>query len=173
MAIFNVIEIMDEVVNPIDVVSVQGSVRLDDGALVKPTGLVSGERDLYAVDVPADVTKDEVLILAPADVYQMDNGMRIPITDPTQIDYPANRPLRAYKAREGRRFKINTSAITGTPVAGQYVVPVNSSFGMATAADLTGATKVAFVVEETGSTCNIFVGAGLVPATILRVVKGI
>lgn len=174
MATFNVIEVMNETNRAEDVISVKYSIgRIDDGALVKPTSLVSGERDLYTAIAPTDVTKDEVVIVAPADVYQLDNGMRIPVTDPTQIDYPANRPLRAYKLKEGKRFKINTSAITGTPVVDQFVVPVNAGTTMAVAADLTGATKIAFVVEETGATCNIFVGATTVPATILRVVKGI
>lgn len=171
---FNVVEVMNETNRMEDVISITYATgRIQAGSLLKPTDLVAGERDMYTAIAPVDVTKDEVVILAPADVYQMDNGMRIPITDPTQIDYPANFPLRAYKLKEGKRFKINTSAITGTPVVDQFVVPINAGLGMAAAADLTGGTKIAFVVEETGTTCNIFVGASAVPATIIRVVKGI
>jgi len=174
MTTFNVIEVMNETNRTEDVVSIKYSAgRIDDASLVKLTDLVAGERDLYTAIAPVDVTKDEVVIVAPADVYQMDNGMRIPITDPTMIDYPANRPLRAYRLSHGKRFKVSNTAITGVPVQGQFVVPVNAGVGMAIATDLTGATKVAFVVEETGSTCNIFVGASAIPATILRVVTSV
>lgn len=174
MATSNVIEVMDEYVDPSDIISVKhATVRLDDANVVALNGLVTGERDLYNAVAPSAVTTDEVVIIAPADVYQLSNGMRIPITDPTQVDYPIGRPLRAYKLRENRRFKVSNTAISGTPVAGQYAIPANGSYGLAAASDLTGGTKIAFIVEETGSTCNIFVGSKVVPATIIRVVKGV
>ena len=80
--------------------------------------------------------------------------------------------MRAYRPRAGMRFKFATAGITGTPVKGQYLVAQNADFDLAASASV-GSGKVVFEVEETGSTCNIFVGKTLVPATIARVKVGL
>lgn len=170
----NIVEFMNEAVFDADVLSVQhASTVLDDGYAGEITGLVSGERDLYLIAAPDAVTTDEVVMVVGAEVYIDANGMRTPIHNKASFTYIAGRPVRAYRLRAGMRFKINTSAISGTPVAGQYVIPANGTFTMAAAADLTGGTRIAFIVEETGSSCNIFTGKTAVPATIIRVFKGV
>jgi len=168
----NIVEIMGEIIDDGEVLSVQhATLALDDGYVGELTGLVSGERDLYTIATADAVTTDEVVMVVGAEVYIDANGFRSPLHNKASFTYIATRPVRAYRMRVGRRVKINTSGITGTPVAGQYVIPVNGTFVLAAAADLTGATRLAFVVEETGATCNIFTGKTAVPATILRVVK--
>jgi hypothetical protein len=169
----NIIEFMNESVLDTDVLSVQlvAATPLDDGYVGKLNGLVTGERDLYNILPPAAVTTDNLVIICGAENYIDSLGYRNPIHDKTKWTYAGDRPVRAYRPRVGMRFKINTSAISGTPVAGQYLIPANSTFQLAAAADLSGNTKLAFEVEETGSTCNIFVGKTNVAATIMRVIK--
>ena len=168
----NIVEIMGEIVNDYEVLSVQhASTALDDGFVGELTGLVSGERDLWTIAAANAVTTDEVVMVVGAEVYIDANGFRSPLHNKASFTYIAGRPVRAYRLPVGRRVKINTSAISGTPVAEQYVIPANGTFVLAAAADLTGGTRLAFVVEETGATCNIFTGKTAVPATILRVVK--
>jgi hypothetical protein len=170
----NIIEFMNESVLDTDVVSVQtgyAATPLDDGYVGKLSGLVSGERDLYTFATPTTVTTDELLIIVGAENYIDANGFRTPIHDKTKWTYAGDRPVRSYRPRVGMRFKINTSAISGTPVKDQFIIPANSTFQLVAAADLSGNTKLAFVVEETGVTSNIFVGKTLIPATIIRVVK--
>ena len=170
----NICEFMNEAVFDADVTSVQhDTLALDDGYVGNITGLVSGERDLYSITTPATATlgSAEALMVIGAEVYIDANGFRSPLHNKASFTYIAGRPVRAYRMRVGMRVKINTSAISGTPVAGQYAIPANGTFVLAAAADLTGATRLAFIVEETGTTCNIFTGKTAVPATILRVVK--
>lgn len=170
----NIVEFMNEAVFDADVLSVQhATVALDDGNLGELTGLVSGERDLYTIATPDAVTTDEVVMVVGAEVYVDTNGVRVPIHNKANFTYVATRPVRAYRLRAGMRFKINTSAISGTPVVGQYVIPANGTFQPTAAADLTGNTRVAFIVEETGASCNIFTGKTAIPATIIRVIKGV
>jgi len=172
---YNIVEFMNEASFDADVTSVQNaSTALDDGYVGKLTGLVSGERDLYLIAVPADVTTEEVVMVVGAEVYVDANGMRIPLHNKASFTYVATRPVRAYRLRTGMRFKVNTAGISGSPVVGQYVIPANGTFTYAAAADLSGGTRIAFVVEETGTaTCNIFTGKTMVDATIIRVVKGV
>ena len=169
----NIVEFMNEAVFDADVLSVQSATPLDDGYVGILDGLESGERDLYTIVPANDVTTDEVVMVVGAEVYIDANGMRVPLHNKASFTYVADRPIRAYRLRTGMRFKISNTAITGTPVLDQFIVPQNSAFGLAIAATLAGGTRVAFVVEETGATVNIFTGKTLVPATIVRVVKGV
>ena len=171
---YNIVEFMNEAIFDADVLSVQhDSVALDDGYLCNLSGLVSGERDLYSVATPLTATlgSAEAVMVVGAEVYIDALGFRTPVHNKTSFTYIAGRPVRVYRMRVGMRFKINTSAISGTPVVGQYVIPANATYQPAVAADLSGGTRLAFIVEETGSTCNIFTGKTAVPATILRVIK--
>lgn len=169
----NIVELMNEIVFDADVLSVQtgyAATPLDDGYVVKISGLVTGERDLYTVIKPADITADDMAIVVGAEVYVDANGMRIPLHDKTKFTYAGDRPVRAYRPRTGMRFKIANTAISGTPVAGQYVVAQDANFGLAASSSV-GSGKIVFVVEETGA--SIFVGKTLVAATIVRCIKGL
>lgn len=168
----NICEFMNEAIFDADVLSVQhASTALDDGYVGELTGLVSGERDLYAIATATAVTTNEVVMVVGAEVHIDAFGFRTPVHNKATFTYIAGMPVRAYRMRVGMRFKINTSAISGTPVVGQYVIPANGTFTLASAATLAGGTRLAFVVEETGSTCNIFTGKTAIPATIIRVIK--
>lgn len=153
------------------IVSVKNTVdRMENGNLVTANTLVANERELYtAGKVTSVITDIPVMVIAP-DGYEMDNGMRLPIYDPRNVSYPKNKPLRAYRLKKDMQFLIQTSAITGTPVEGQFIVGTNNAYTMsATATAPTSAShKVAFVVERTG----IFesVGTELVPVIQMRVV---
>lgn len=171
----NIVEFLNEVVFDADVLSVQSgyaATPLDDGYMCKLSALVTGERDLYTVVPVADITVDDMVMVVGAEVYVDGNGIRIPLHNKASFTYAGDRPVRAYRPRTGMRFKISNTAISGTPVAGQYLVAQNSSFGLA-ASSSAGTGKVIFEVEETGSTVNIFTGKTLVPATIVRVKKGL
>jgi hypothetical protein len=169
----NIIEIMNELNVDTDVLSVQlvAATPLDDGYVGKLSALVTNERDLYTIAVPGAVTTDELVIIAGDEVYLDALGLRSPIHDKTQYTYPGDRPVRAIRPKPGMRFKINTAAISGTPVVNQFVIAQNSSFQLVAAANLSGGTRLAFVVDETGSGCAISTGKSFVAATILRVIK--
>lgn len=171
----NIIEFMNEAVFDADVTSVQtgfAATPLDDGYVCKLSALVTNERDLYTVVAPVDITVDDVVFVVGAETYIDANGFRVPIHDKTQWTYAGDRPVRAYRPRQGMRFKIANTAISGTAVVGQYIVEQIGNFGLLASTTI-GTGKVVLEVEETGSTCNIFVGKTLVPATIARVKIGL
>jgi hypothetical protein len=165
----NVIEIMNEIVNDTDVLSVKSSSDvLDDGYVGKLSGLVNGEMDLY--NFAKGQATDPLVIIAGADVYTDSYGNRVGYKDPRKITYPANRPVRAYRPRVGMRFKINTDAISGTPVKGQYVIPQDNNYQLVAATDLTSHTSgLALEVED--AEAKIMIGKTLVDATVLRVIR--
>lgn len=171
----NIIEFLNETNYDADVISVQSgyaATPLDDGYMCKLSALVTGERDLYTVVKPVDITVDDLVMVIGAETYIDANGFRVPIHDKTKWTYAGDRPVRAYRPRTGMRFKIANTAISGTPVKGEFVVAQDADFGLA-AANAVGNGRVVFEVEETGATCNIFVGKSLVAATIVRVKKGL
>lgn len=147
--------------------SVQSSVEMPNGSLVSITGVVSGQPEVYTVDVATDVTKQEVLLVHSPEIIEV-NGLRVDLTDPTLFVNAVNRPARAFHLKVGDDFTITDDGITGTTVQNQFVVPVNGEFKPAAAADLSGNTVVAFqVIQKT----TISVGSARKPATKLLVIK--
>jgi len=168
----NIVEMMNEVVFDANVLSVQtgsSATPLDDGYVVKLSGLASGERDLYTVIKPVDITADDMAIVVGAEVYVDSNGIRVPITNKANFTYAGDRPIRAYRLAKGMRLKISNTAISGTAVKDQYLVAQDADFALAASASV-GSGKIVLVVEETGTDTNIFTGKTLVPATIARVI---
>lgn len=171
----NIVEFMNEAVFDADVVSVQSgyaATPLDDGYMCKLSALATNERDLYTVVKPADITADDMVIVVGAEDYIDSNGYRIPMHNKTDWTYAGDRPVRAYRPRVGMRFKIANTAITGTPVEQEYLVCTNDTWVLTASASV-GSGKVVFEVEDTGTSCNIFVGKSLVAATIVRVKVGL
>ena len=169
----NIVNLYNEVVFDADVVSVQtgyAATPLDDGYVCKLAGLVTGERDLYTVTAPADITADDVVIVVGAEVYIDADGFRVPKHNKTKWTYAGDRPVRAYRPRTGMRFLISNTAISGTAVKDQYIVTQDSDFGLAASATA-GSGRVVFQVEEVN--VSIPVGKTLVSGAIARVIKGL
>ncbi len=166
----NIVELMNEVVNDTDVLSVQSeSDVLDDGYVGVLNGLVNGEMDLYNFAKPTDGKDAGIVIIVGADVYTDAYGSRVGYKAPRKVTYPAGKPVRAYRHRVGMRFKINKDAVSGTMVKGKYVVPQAADYQLVAADDLSNETLLAFEVESLDA--HIFVGKTAVEAAVLRVIS--
>lgn len=170
----NYVQMLNEIVFDGDVLSVQASssaTPLDDGYMCKLSALVTNERDLYTVVVPADITVDDMVIIVGAETYIDSNGYRVPIHDKTAWTYAGDRPVRAYRPRAGMRFIISNTAISGTPVEGEFIIAQNASYTLAASASA-GSGLVVFQVEET-SVSMPGPGKNLTTGTLVRVKKGL
>ncbi len=146
------------------------STALDDGFVGILGALATGEDRLRSLDQAADVTAEEVvMVLGMKDFLEDSSGMRNDaVTDPTSIIYPAGKPLRAYRLKIGDRYVLSNTAINGTAVADEYLVPANAAWLVVPAANLTGATKVAFKVLKVNE--KLYKGNSEVAATLVEVV---
>lgn len=156
----NVVERLTRENDQRNVLSVyNGSEVLDDGYVGVIGAHAAGEDILSAIGKASDVTAEEVVMVLGIKAYLEDTyGNRVPMTDPTLITYPIDKPTRAYRLKIGDRFNVANTAINGTAVKDQFLVPANAAWLMVPAANLTGATKVAFRVVKTngddGQTIN-------------------
>lgn len=108
---------------------------LQNGALVALGELLDGERELFAVAVPA---VDEELLLVAAPEVKYDETL-------DQLDYQteAGVPVRAYHLKKGDMFQVEQSLFASTPAKGD-VVTGNATHGYAVA---TGTEVTTFKVE--------------------------
>lgn len=148
--------------------SVQNTVDMPNGSLVAITGIVSGQKSVYAVAAATDVTTQEVLLVKSPEIIEV-NGLRVDLTDPTQFTNPANRPATAFHLKVGDTYTMTDDAFTGTSTVGQYIIPANGALAPAAAANLTGNTIVALQVIEKPT---ISVGSTRKNATRVLVIKG-
>lgn len=127
--------------------SVQAHADLDNGNIVAITGLVTGENDLYVSAAPSDVTAD--------DMYIVDSVKRTLINGKWSLDFvadvrefyiPEDYSARVRKLMVGDTCYISAAGFSSAPTVGQYAVPANAALTLAPAADLTGATLIAFKV---------------------------
>lgn len=133
---------------------------LENGRVVVLNGLADGEREVYNVTTPTDVTTQEVLLHATPEVLY-EAGKTI-----GDFELAAGKIGRAFHLTVGDVFTITNDGIDGTPVVGQYLVPQNNSFKLAVAADLTGGTRFAAEIIELTT-----LGYDNNSATVVRVVK--
>jgi hypothetical protein len=145
----------------------QYTAALSNGSMITLGALVSGQNGVFNAATPTSVTTQEVLIVISPEIIDV-NGYRIDVTDPTLFTNAANTPFTAYHLKVGDTLTITDDGITGTTVLQQYVVPANGASKPAVAADLTGATLLAFQVIEKPT---ISVGQVRKAATRLLVVK--
>jgi len=153
------------------VVSVQNTIAMDNGSQVVLGAPVTGSLGLYSVSAPTDVTKQvPYMVLSQVVPKLVVNGVeyRINITDPQLFTNVANFPALAVKLGVGDEFTVTTPGFASAPTVGQYAVPANGALTLAPAADLTGATLVAYLVVCTES---VSVASGFVNGFRLRVVR--
>lgn len=145
----------------------QYATALPNGSMVILGALISGQNGVFTAATPTSVTTQEVLLVRSPEIIEI-NGYRIDVTDPTLFTNPANVPFTVYHLKVGDTLTITDDGITGTTVLNQYVIPANGTTTPAVAADLSGATLLAFQVIEKPT---ISVGQVRKAATRLLVVK--
>ncbi|HZJ99524.1 MAG TPA: hypothetical protein VFC79_05940 [Tissierellaceae bacterium] len=140
---------------------------IENGALVKLDGLVSGEIDLYNAKPIAAIT----------DVAYIVDGVELIADESTtkgldDFENPANVAFRVRKPQVGDRFSISESMITAlsTTVVVDNIAEIPATGNkLAEVAKLTGATATATLV------CNIVdrwtFGTRVIPMVRLEVVK--
>jgi len=125
--------------------SVQATFDVPNGSFLSITGLLSGQNDTYVASTPLDVTTQEVLLIKTPEIIEI-NGLRLDLTDITNFFNPAGKPAHAIHVKVGDDITITSDGFTGSPTAGQYAVPANGVATLASAANLSGGTVVAFQV---------------------------
>lgn len=149
--------------------SVQNTEDMQNGSHVVLGSKLAGNLDTYAVTAPTDVTKEQVLVVDSPVIIEI-NGLRINMEDPTLFVAPKDRPCRARALAVNDTLTISEDGFSGALTKGQYAVPKNGAYKLDPAADLTGATTLAYLVEDTA---KISVGSGTINAYRLRVVKSL
>lgn len=136
-----------------EIIYVKSTDKLEAGQIVVATTLstVSDEGDVYVATTPVANTDGDLAIVVGEEFYEDEYGNRIGITDPTKIDYPAGKPVRAIKPNLGRKFAISDTAITGTAVVGEYLIPTAGTKGWTASATIPASVKFAMLVEFKGS----------------------
>lgn len=127
-------------------ISVQNTVDMDNGAHVVIGAAVTGNPDLFTATAPTAVDNQEVFLVESPIINMIDGLYRIGIVNPRQFYNIANYPARARKLITGDIVSFTADAFSSAPTIDQYAVPVNGSYKLAPAADLSGNTLVAYKV---------------------------
>lgn len=115
---------------------------IENGCIVTLGDLVAGESDLYEAGAVTANTDDVYLV----DGVELDSDEQL-TKGLDDFENPANKPFRVRKALAGDRFSISASAITGTPVVGEFVeVPATGNNLAAVQTPTAGASLVCEVV---------------------------
>ncbi|MBW3020715.1 hypothetical protein KY334_05440 [Candidatus Woesearchaeota archaeon] len=130
-----------------------GVADLDNGNMIRLTGLESGQADLWTAATPGDVTTYETFIVDTPVRNLIDGLYAIDVVDPREFYVPAGKIGRARKVVKGDTCYVGNSAITGSPTVGEYATPVNTSHVLA--ATPASASKVYFKIIATE---NFYVG---------------
>jgi hypothetical protein len=117
----------------------------------------------FAVSVPATAT------LGSAEALLIYNDGFLYAEGKTITDYSiaANEFARAYHLTVGDKVLFDATLLTGTPAKGKYLIPANGVMTLAVADDLTGATRLAFEIEDAVTT----IGKRTVAGWRARVIK--
>ena len=159
----------------IDFVKV-GTDSLSAGMAVVATDVVGtyldGQGALYTPVKPAAVTDANIAIVAPEEYYHDAQGNRISIDDPTVKVFTTGDRIRVIRPAMNKKYFMSNDLITGTPVAGGYLIPTASAYGWTFAADLTavGTAKVALYIEQINVN-DTFVGLASIAGVRVRVVR--
>jgi hypothetical protein len=131
--------------------SVKCATDLDNGNLVRITGLETGEKDLWTASTPttASITAEEVYIVDEPVRNLIGGSYAIDVQDPREFYVPAGLAARVRKLTVGDTCYVSAAGFSSTPTVGQYAIPANTSLLLAPAASLSGATVVAFKVVAT------------------------
>jgi hypothetical protein len=151
--------------------SVVHTADMDNGVVVMLGAQVTGEGELKQVVVPATatITVNEVLLVASPEIQ---GPMYEPYNTLQDFFNPANKPARAYRLRVGEEFLITIDGFDGTAAVNSYLIPQNASLKLVVAADLTGATRFAAKIIQTGLKFGYTgTGFGKKDAILVKVVK--
>lgn len=122
--------------------SVVFTTDVQNGAITTLGAMATGEREVVQGANPVDVTEDEILLVyTPEVLYETGKGI---------LDFvnKAGIPARAYHYTVGDIVTVTDDMIDGTSAVNQYLIPVNGSNKLKTAADLSSGTKFAAKVIE-------------------------
>lgn len=136
---------------------------MTNGLFVNLGGLVTGERELRQVSVPATatLTSEEVLLVAAPEVMYDERLDQL-----ADFVIKANTAARAYHVHVGDIFTVTTDLLTGTPAIGKFVIPANGSLKGAIATDLSGGTRFAAKIIDKDT-----LGYAKYEAWVLQIVK--
>jgi hypothetical protein len=151
-------------------VGVNATTDIMNGAHVVKLGYSSTNKDVYICSTPTAVTTQEVY-LVDGDVIIRDSfGAKVNFADPRKFINPMGEEFRIRRLIQGDRITMTLDGFASAPTVGQYAVPANTAYTLAPAANLTGATLVAYeVLEQT----TISIGLEQVVAYILEVVRAL
>lgn len=144
--------------------SLQHTADLDNGLFVNVGALITGERELKAVAIPATATlaTEEVVVIASDEVIKDATGA-YSLSDFYNVK---DMPLKAYHLVEGDVLKISATAFDGTPAVGKYLIPQNGSAKLIVS-DTLGTTRFAAKILSVSET----IGYEKAAAVRLQVVK--
>lgn len=117
--------------------TIVASVDLDNGSVVAIGGLAGVGGEAVTADAPADVTTQEILLVASPEVVYDE---REQIYD---FYNKAGSRARAYHLHVGDIVSVSEDMIDGTAVVGQYLIPENGKTKLVPASDLSGGTRFA------------------------------
>jgi hypothetical protein len=152
--------------------SVQATNDLQNGQVGVVGNLLSGEREVRALNQPSAVATDKaVLVAAPEIIYDESSMAKQNLKN---FSIPANTATRAYELQEDDVFSVSDDAITALasePVVGNSVVLANASNKLAEATDVTGHRFVGHIEAiETIGTSTVTGAPGLIAGGVSNLV---
>ena len=100
--------------------------------------------DVHNVVVPATATltsAEALLIFNDETSYEVGKAI-------TDYSITAGVKARAYHLTVGDKVLFEGTLLTGSPAVGKFLIPANGVMTLAVADDLTGNTRLAFIIEE-------------------------
>jgi len=122
-----------------NIANIKFATALENGTVVTLGAL--GTDGTYTATAPADVTKNVILLHSSVPMmYETEKSRE------SDFSLAIGKVGRAYYLKQGDIVTITDDGINGTTVLNQYVIPANGATKMVPAANLTGATTIAFKV---------------------------
>lgn len=172
--IFRTLDVMQDAHN-IDFIQV-GATNLQNGYLVVADTTVgtyvSGNGDLYNPAFPTANTDANLAIVCAEEYYQDADGHRINVNDPTKLIFTSGQRVRVIRPVVNKKYWMSNDLITGTPVAGQYLIPTANAGGWTFSATIPANVKFALKIEEL-NVADTFVGLGAITGTRVRCVRAL
>jgi len=142
---------------------------LDNGSFVKAETLVSGQREEFTATVCATPTTD-LLVMVHTPEFQGD--LYLPGKTLKDFYNVASKAARGIYLQIGDIITITDDGITGATTVGQYAIPTAGATILSAAANLGGATRLAFkVIDKIAGWSYTGATYAKSPASTLLVVK--
>lgn len=128
-----------------NIANIKFATDLENGTVVT-LGAMDAE-SVFTATAPADVTADKILLhVSVPMMYEVEKSRE------SDFILEAGKVGRAYFLKDGDIVTITDDGINGTTVLNQFVIPANGAGQMVPAANLTGATTIAFKVLSKSET---------------------